>query len=165
MAEKKVGRKSLYESHIKPYLEKIDLWLNDGADEKQVAENLGIAYSTWNVYKTKYPELKDLCDKPRASLVDGLKGALVKKALGFTHTNTRALKVKDIIYEDGKKVRETEKVIYYDDDTYFPPDTTAIFGALKIYDKDKLDYDIQAQSIDLKKQELEFKKEQAKKDW
>ena len=41
---------------------------------------------------------------------------------------------------------------------YSPPDTNAIFGCLKIYDKDNASYDIQAKAIELKKQELELKK-------
>ena len=56
---KKVGRKSKYKV-IKDNFEYIDKQLNNGASEKQIAEALGIAYSTWNKYKDEYKEFKDL---------------------------------------------------------------------------------------------------------
>ena len=79
------GRNSKYETHIKPFFEKIDKMLNDGASEKQVAESLGISYGSWNNYKTQNPDFKELCDKPRTRLIDDLRSALVKRALGFSY--------------------------------------------------------------------------------
>ena len=147
----KVGRKDKYFKQVKPYLEQIDTWLNQGATEKQIADALRVAYSSWGTYKTKYKELKDLCDKPRVGLILDLRGALVKSALGYTYEEKKTYIKKD---EDGKESRYTEIT-----QKYSQPSTTAIFGALNIYDpeyvKDKKNYE-------LKREELELKKELAK---
>lgn len=150
---KKVGRKSLYESHIKPYLDQIDKWLNQGASEKQIAENLNIAYSTWNKYKGEFNELNALCSKPRVKLVDELRSALVKKALGFTYEEKKVYKKKD---NDGKEYSYSEIITKQS-----LPDTTAIFGALNLYDED---YVKDKKAHELKVEELELRKMLAAKD-
>lgn len=155
----KKGRKDKYESNIKPRLNDINKWLNDGATERKVAQNLGVAYSSWNNYKAKYKELKDVCEKPRSKLVDDLRGALVKKALGFKITNSRTT-IKQELDEEGrptgKKFAFTEKTT-----TEIPPDTTAIFGALNLYDedyvKDRKDYELRKRDLELKEKALEEK--------
>lgn len=144
------GRKGKYEVSVKPFFKDIEKWLNGGATEKQCATNLGISYASWNNYKKTYPEFKELCEKPRTELVDDLKGALVKRALGFTYEEKKVYITRDAEGKEKKHTEITTKMAL--------PDTTAIFGALKIYDPQKLDYDIQAQSIDIKRQELELRK-------
>lgn len=148
------GRKSKYESHIKPYLTKINEWLNNGASEKQVAKNLGIAYSSWNNYKVLYKELYDICSKPRAALVDNLRGALVTRALGC-----KVEEKKTYIKEEsgGKKTKYTEITV-----KELPPDTTAIFGALNLYDED---YVKDRKNYELKQQELEIRKQMTNGSW
>lgn len=147
------GRKSKYHKQVQPFLKEIDRWLNDGATEKQVADALNIAYSSWSNYKNQFQELKDLCDKPRVGLILNLRGALVKEALGYTYEEKKTYIKKD---DEGNESRYTEIT-----QKYARPVTNAIFGALNIYDpeyvKDKKNYD-------LKKEELELKKELAKEE-
>lgn len=151
--EKKVGRKNKYDEYVKPYFNQIKKWLENGATEKQVAEQLGVAYSTFSEYKLRYPEFMELIKgKDMKPLIEDLKGALVKKALGFEYKEK-----KEYIKEDpstGQKVKYVEITT-----KYIAPDTTAIFGALNIYDdtyvKDKANYQ-------LKKEDLQFRKELAK---
>lgn len=157
-----VGRKSKYESHVKPHFEQIDKWLNNGASEKQCAENLGIAYATWNNYKTKYSEFYELCSKPRTTLVDDLRSALVKRALGFEYEEKKQFITQEVDPVTkkpvGKPVMKTE--IYTKKAL---PDTTAIFGALNIYDED---YVKDRKQYELKQQELELRRlSSAAKDW
>lgn len=152
---KKTGRKPKYETHIKPNFDKIDKMLNDGATEKQCAEAFGISYASWNNYKAQNKEFGELCSKPRIKLIEDLRSALVKRALGFTYEEKKQYIKED---DDGCKAKYTEIIT-----KQALPDTTAIFGALNIYDpeyvKDKKNYD-------LKKQELELRKEMEKnKDW
>lgn len=153
MAKKKAGRRELYDTHIKPNFKKIDEWLNDGASEKQIAEALGVSYASWNNYKVKYQELDDLCRKPRTQLVLKLRSALNKKALGMTITEKKVYSKKD---PDGKEIKYTELT-----EKELPPDTTAIFGALNIYDseyvKDKKNYELKQQELELKKMLAELK--------
>lgn len=149
------GRNSKYESHIKPNFELIDKWLNDGASEKQCAESLGISYATWNNYKNQYAEFHELCTKPRITLVENLRSALVKRALGFTYEEKKQYITED---EDGKKKKHTEITT-----KQALPDTTAIFGALNIYDPE---YVKDKKAHELKEQELELRRQIAEsKDW
>lgn len=160
--KKKAGRKGKYETHVLPFFEKIDKMLNDGASEKQIADALGISYAAWNNYKVKYSELAELCSQPRTKLIEELRSALVKKALGYAYEEKEQY-IKQEVDPVTKKpignpVMHTKIVT-----KQALPDTTAIFGALNIYDdeyvKDKKNYD-------LKKQELELRKMIAEnKDW
>ena len=62
-----MGRKSRYETHVLPYLQQIQEWCQD-LDEKQIAvDRLGIAVSTWENYKKKYPELREVLKKADSS--------------------------------------------------------------------------------------------------
>lgn len=156
-----VGRKSKYETHVKPYFEQIDKWLNGGASEEQCAVNLGISYASWNNYKNRYDEFKALCEKPRQTLVDDLRSALVKKALGFTYEEKEQY-IKQEVDPDtkrpiGKPIMHTRIVT-----KQALPDTTAIFGALNLYDeeycKDKKQYDLKRQELELRKMQAEAEK-------
>ena len=149
------GRNGKYEKYVKPYFEKIDKLLNDGASEKQVADSLDISYASWNNYKRDYPELKELCEKPRTKLVEDLRSALVKRALGFSYEEKKQYITED---EQGNKKKHTEITT-----KQALPDTTAIFGALNIYDPD---YVKDKKQHELKQQELELRKMIAEnKDW
>lgn len=151
--KKKAGRKGKYETHIKPFFDKIDKLLNDGASEKQVAEALGVSYPAWNKYKQEYTELRELCGKPRTRLVEDLRSALVKRALGFTYEEKKQYITED---EDGHKKKHTEITT-----KQALPDTTAIFGALNLYDdeyvKDKKAHELKQQELELRREMAEYK--------
>lgn len=150
----KVGRKNKYETYVKPYFDRIEKMLNEGASEKQVAESLGISYATWNNYKVDHEDLRELCSKPRTKLIDDLRSALVKRALGFTYEEKKVYRVKDASGEKTYTELQTKTAL---------PDTTAIFGALNLYDPD---YVKDRKQHELKEQELELRRQMAEmKDW
>ena len=143
------GRPSKYETHIKPHFEQIKKWAERGATERQIAKQLGVAYSSFCLYKTKYLELSELLkSKDTKPLVEELRGALVKKALGFEYKEK-----KEYIKEDpetGNKVKYLEITTKQS-----LPDTTAIFGALNIYDpeyvRDKKNHELREKDYELRK--------------
>lgn len=152
----KAGAKSKYETHVKPHFDKIEKWLNEGASEEQVANALGISYSSFNNYKVQYEELAELCKKPRVALVLELRSALIRKALG-----TKIERKKTYIRKnaDGSEAKYTEIMV-----DEIPPDVAAINLALKNYDRENWANDPQA--LELKRQELELRKELAEfKEW
>ncbi|MGN0768454.1 MAG: hypothetical protein ACI4M8_03760 [Christensenellales bacterium] len=150
------GRRNLYDTNIKPNFEQIDKMLNDGASEKQCAEALGVSYASFNNYKVKYKELDDLCRKPRTKLVENLRSALVKRALGMKVEKKKIYSKKD---EDGNEIKYTEITI-----DELPPDVAALNLALKNYDRDNWAND--PQTLALKREELDLKKELADfKEW
>ena len=78
------GRKVRYETYVQPHLNEISEWIRTKT-EKQIAEMLGIAESTWHMYKTKHPELVDAIIKGRQNLVSDVKSALIERAIGFEY--------------------------------------------------------------------------------
>ena len=141
------GRPNKYETHVKPHLEDIKKWCLDKT-EKQIAELLGVGYSSWCDYKNKYPELSDALKKGRENLVTELKSVLIKKAKGFNYSE------KKIIKENGVITREEE----YQRASL--PDVAALNLLLKNYDRKNWSND--PQLLELRREELELKKEQAK---
>lgn len=149
----RTGRPEKYEVRVLPHLERIRKWAEQGASEKQIAKQLGVAYSTFREYKKKYPALSAvLNEKDTGPLVEELRSALVRKGLGFEYKEK-----KEYIREDP----DTKKKVKYIEITtrYSPPDTTALFGALNIYDKD---YVRDRANHELKKQDLDLRRAMAK---
>ena len=81
----KRGRKSVYDTKIKPRFDDILKWLRNGATEKQIYKNLDIDKVTFYKYKKEKIEFFNLLKKGQESLVEQLRGALIKKALGFEY--------------------------------------------------------------------------------
>ena len=149
----KTGRKSAYDTIIKPRFEEITEWLRNGATEKQIYTNLGIDKDTFYKYKRSKTDFSDLLKRGRESLVIQLRGALIKKALGYTYTETkRYTKI-----EDGKPVQYAE-----DTTKTAHPDVAALNLCLKNYDPD--DWANDPQLLKLKEKELELRKEANDKD-
>lgn len=143
----KRGRKSVYDTKIKPRFDDILKWLRNGATEKQVYENLGIAENTFYRYKKEKSEFSQLLKKGQESLVEQLRGALIKKALGFEYKESKRITK----YEDGNEIIQTEE---YTKQSL--PDVAAANLLLKNYDKENWSND--PRSDDLKREELEMKK-------
>lgn len=140
-----MARPNKYHSHVKPYLEDIKKWCQT-MTEKQIARRLGVAYSSWCLYKNDYPELSEAIKKGRQNLVTDLKSTLIEKAKGFQYTE------KKVIKQDGVVVREE---IYTKSSL---PDVAAINLLLKNYDAENWSNDPAV--LELRKKELELKEKQ-----
>jgi hypothetical protein len=151
----KRGRKSLYDTVIKPRINEIKRWLQNGATEKQVCDALGISHDTFYKYKRENAEFCEIIKNSRQNLVDELRGALVKRALGFEYTEKKHY----IKNEDGKTIE-------YIEETTKPalPDVAALNLCLKNYDPDNWAND--PQLLKLRRDELELRKQIAdSNDW
>lgn len=144
----KAGRPSKYESNVKPRFDEILEWLQVGATEKEIAENLGVNQKVFCKYKKQYSELNELIKKGRKEPVKAIKAALYKRAIGIKFTEYK-------IIEDGDG--NWKKETFH---KYALPDPTAALMLLKHWDKDT-EWTSDPASLKLKKQELEFKKELA----
>lgn len=151
MAKKrKAGRKSKYDL-VKENFPQIQKWLKDGLTEAQIAKNLGIAQSSWSLYKNQYSELTELIKSSRETVVDELRGALLKRALGFEYEERKTYRK---VEDDGKITEYTEIT-----KKQALPDVAAINLSLKNYDKDNWAND--PQLLELRRLEFEFKKKMA----
>lgn len=120
-----------WDTHIEPRLTEIEGWVRDGLIDEQIIHNLGIAKATFYKYRDEHPELAELLKRTKAIVDIEVENALLKKALGFTEVIKKPIKVKHVIYDQGRKVEETERVIYADEEVYIAPDTTAQIFWLK----------------------------------
>lgn len=108
----KRGRKNKYESHVAPQLKRIPAWRKQGMTEEQVAKKCGIAYSTLNEYKNKYPELMEALQTGKEELVENLESSLYKVAIGYEYEETEIIGTRKA---NGKetvtKFRKTKKTV------------------------------------------------------
>ena len=155
-----MGRNNKYETHVKPFLADIPK-MYETMTEGQIADKLGVSSTSFEKYKTLYPELVECLRQGKEILSDDLKDTLRKKANGFYYTETKETYI-EVEKEDGSrekvgeiKVEKTEK--------YAVPDTGAIHLLLKNIDDDWRNDD--KATFDLKKEKLEIEKQKSESEW
>ena len=142
-----MGRKSKYDTEIKPHIEEIKNAVAAGATVKEIAKAFNIAESTIHKYRNEKKEFADAFTRGREKVVIEIKAALLKKALGFHYEEKRTNITESD--KDGKKVSTDIN------QRYCPPSETAAAMLLRNYDKDYHDGD--ATTVRLKQQEAEIK--------
>ena len=144
------GRPSVFDKKIKPFFDKIVEWRENGATERDIAKRLDVAWSTFRKYKSSNEEFSALLKKGEILMIQKLRGALMKKAMGYQYIETKKIYKRDEI--SGQMVvasiEETVKTAH--------ADVAALNLALKNYDPDNWSNDPQADKF--KREELELKK-------
>lgn len=146
--------KSKWDTHVKDKLVVVEGWARNGLTEKQIAQNLGVAYSTFRVYKEKYPALSAVLKKGREVIDFEVEGALIKRALGYSYEEiTRELVENEITGSAELKVVKTVT-------KQVAPDVTAQIFWLKNRKPDEWKNDpnkfkLDKEALELRKKELE----------
>ena len=135
-------------------MDSIKQWLEDGMTTKSIAKALGISKTT--LYKHLGPGGLDMIKNARKPRVEELENTMFRNATGYTRKVKKYQKVKRCIYENGKKAEEWEEMCEYEEETYYPPDTTAGIFLLKNWGK----YMNEPQALEIRKKELELKEKQ-----
>ena len=148
------GRKTKYDTYVKPRFDDILRWLRSGATEEQIYKNLGISEETFYKYKREISEFSEVLKKGKESLVEHLRGVLMKKADGFEYKETKKITK----YKEGVLVEETTEE--YTKQAL--PDVAAANLLLKNYDKDNWSND--PRSDELKREELELRRKNFEKE-
>lgn len=112
-------------------------WARDGLTDEQIAHNMGISRKTLAEWKKKYGDIGDTLKRGKEIVDIQVENALLKKALGIKETVKKAVKVKEVKYDEGKRVSEKEHIEYVDEEVFVPPDTTAQIFWLKNRQPDK----------------------------
>lgn len=145
-----IARISKYEewvnnNEIQDKLILIEGWSRDGLTQQQIADNLGINVDTLIEYKKKYTDFSEALKKGKEVVDIEVENALLKKALGYNVPVQKAFKIKEVIYQDGKRLKETERIEYAQEEIHIPADTTAQIFWLKNRKKaqwrDKVEYE------------------------
>lgn len=85
----------------------------DGLTNDEMAEKLGIATSTLNDWRKKYPDFSDAIKEGKDQADARVKMSLFKRALGYTYTEQKVI----VLSDGGTRIETTTKEV--------PPDTTA----------------------------------------
>lgn len=112
-------------------------WARDGLTDEQIAGKMGIRPSTFYEWKNKYSEISESLKKGKEVVDTAVENALLQKSLGITKTVKKPIKIKEVIYDNGKRMSEKERIEYADEEVFIPPDTTAQIFWLKNRRPDK----------------------------
>lgn len=147
------GRRGKYETHVLPRFEEIAHWCEIGTSDKDITEMLGISSSTFYDYQQKHAEFSELIKRSRKKPVLEIKNALYRRATGFVYEETTTVEDSDG-YSKTTTVRKQAL-----------PDPASAMILLKHWAKDE-GWTNDPAALELRKQELELKREQAEKeDW
>ena len=92
---------------------KLEGWARDGLTDEQIANNIGIAPRTLYRWKDKYSQISQSLKKGKEVVDREVENSLLKRALGYKETIQKT------------KVLSDGTVIPYEEEVYYPPDTTA----------------------------------------
>ena len=67
---------------------KIEGWARDGLTDKQIAENIGVAYSTFRAWIKRFPALSAPLKRGKEVIDRQVENALLKRALGYEYVET-----------------------------------------------------------------------------
>lgn len=129
--------KSKYDTVVKPKLDVVEGWCRDGLTMEQIASNLAISKTTFYKYAKEHSELSELLKKGKDVADYKVENELYKKTQGYTVKVKKPIKVKEVIYENGKKKKEIEKIEVVEQEQYYPAELGAQIFWLKNRRPDK----------------------------
>ena len=135
-------------------MDKIKEWLSQGVTMRAIAANLHVSPQT--LYKYMNLEGLDTIKNARAPAVKELENTMYTTATGYTRKVKKYAKLKRALYDEGKKYKEWEEMVEYEEEIYYPPDTTAGIFLLKNWGA----YMNEPRAMEIRKKELELKEKQ-----
>lgn len=148
--------RSKWDTNVKDKLILVEGWARNGLTEQQIAKNLGVAYSTFRDYKSKYPALSAVLKKGREVIDFEVEGALIKRALGYSYVEETKELVEDEM-TGGAELKVVKTVT-----KQVAPDVTAQIFWLKNRKPEEWKNDphkvkIDREILELRQKELELK--------
>lgn len=170
--KKSRGRPNKYLSDVKSRFNEIKEWLRLGLTDKEIADNLGIAKSTFVEYKKNFSDFSDLIKNERKAPIIEIKKAMFQKAVGFQYDEKKVIiselklpiEAEEILNENGFKFLNSNKpqIIRTEiTSKYSLPSEAAGLILLQHWDLDskgKTKWSRDLASKEIKEAELEYKK-------
>lgn len=110
---------------------RLEAWARDGLTDEQIAHNMDINVATLYRYKQSHCEICNALKRGKEIVDIQVENALLRKAMGISKTVVKPIKVKEVLYDNGKRISEKEHIEYAEEEIYIPPDTTAQIFWLK----------------------------------
>lgn len=98
--------RSKWDTNVKDKLILVEGWARNGLTEQEIAKKLGVAYSTFRDYKTKYPALSAVLKKGREVIDFEVESALIKRALGYEYEE----EIKELVTDEETGIAEMKVV-------------------------------------------------------
>ena len=170
---KKTGRPNTWEEVILPRWEDIRKMAEDGYTDRDIANALGIGFSTLTSHKTRHADFSEMIKKAHRKPVDSIKKALFKRATGYRYSEKKVIVektklndfLKSVLEEAGIDVAEIELPQMIRTEVTvkeMPPDVAAGIALLKHWDREN-GWTNDPAVLDLKKKELKLKEKQIEK--
>lgn len=141
---------------VEKNLKKIEEWTAKGLTLKEIAKNLNISESTLFKYKSANKEFSDTVKRGREQAVEILENSMYKAAVGYEQTVKKHTKIKKCEYENGRKLKEWEELLEYEETEIVPPNMTAAIFLLKNWGM----YMNEPKVVEIRQKELEIKEKQ-----
>lgn len=138
---------------VEQNLGNIKEWMSQGATMESIAKALHMSKQT--LYKYLKDDL-DAIKNSRAPAVKELECTMFNSAKGYTRTVKKYAKLKRCIYDEGKKWKEWEEMVEYEEEVYYPPSDTAGIFLLKNWGN----YMNEPRAMDIRQKELELREKQ-----
>jgi hypothetical protein len=153
-----------YETYVEPRFHEIKKWIRDGLTEKEIAKKLKISYASLKNYKVQHLAFLSLFKSTKQKVDAMVEESMLNNALGYTYTEQQAIKVKEVYYDAKGRRCQKESVEVVDIERFRPAETVA--GKYWLNNRDKENWADNPQMVDIKKEELKFKKEiEENKSW
>lgn len=100
------GRKSKYETNVQPRLLEVGAWCRDGLTDEEIADKLNISHESFYKYKREFTEFADTLKETKEIADIKVENSLNKNANGYDYEEQTVVMKKEVIYKDGKRVKE-----------------------------------------------------------
>lgn len=122
----KRGRRSAWDTHIEPNLDKIVKWLEQGLTNEDCCVNLGFSHETWYKYQREKPEFAEAIARAKAKPDNRVVNALYQRAIGGKYeTQFTDETEEEVLDKRTGEVKVLKKAVTRTTITAIPPDTLA----------------------------------------
>ncbi|EDT26035.1 hypothetical protein [Clostridium perfringens] len=105
-----MGRQN-YDEFLEKSVDRIKTMVSDGLTDKEIAEKLGISYSTWKNKKAKNKVIRDAIDEVKDTRNQEVEEALFKNCKGYHYYEEVPTKVKEEVVNEKGTVLTVERVV------------------------------------------------------
>lgn len=115
----------------KKKLGEIEAWAREGLTMSEISARMGCAPEKLRAWRAACAAIDEALSRGREAVDEVVEDALFKKCTGYTIPVKKAIKLKRVLYDNGKKTAEEEHIEEGAEETYVPPSVTAQMFWLK----------------------------------